>query len=90
MDREVNKDSYYYKTIKFEGRDAYRERVEREKMEKLERRAQNHTLVVQSYFTGELKQKFVSQIKRQGYKEADLVREMAKFYYDNNPNANKY
>ncbi|CAB4126910.1 hypothetical protein UFOVP87_25 [uncultured Caudovirales phage] len=66
------------------------EEIEKRKMENLLKKAECHSMQVKARLEGSLKRNFVEQVKKQGYKQSELCREIFKFYYDHHQNCNKY
>lgn len=74
---------HFNKSIKTIERENRFDSIERDKLIRLESKLKEREILIPVRLKSELKQKFISQVISQGYKEVELAREIIQFYYDN-------
>ena len=74
---------HFNKSIKTIEREKRFESIESAKLIRLEAKFKEREILVPVRLKSELKQKFISQVINQGYKEVELAREIFQFYYEN-------
>ena len=74
---------HFNKSIKTIERENRFDSIERDKLIRLESKFKEREILIPVRLKSELKQKFISQVISQGYKEVELAREIFQFYYEN-------